>query len=66
MPPKPEPIASLEELRRAALFAEKMENLDEAEALWSELLARDEGRKTKKYWTIQYFSKASLVFKTGF
>jgi len=41
-PPKPEPIASLQELRYAAQFAEKMDNLDEAESLWSELLARDE------------------------
>jgi len=41
-PPKPEPIASLDELRYAAEFAEKMDTLDEAETLWSELLARNE------------------------
>ena len=45
-PPKPEPIASLCELRYAAEFAEKMDNLDEAESLWSELLARDEANST--------------------
>ena len=42
-PPKPEAIATVHEVRNAAEFAEKMGNLNEAEALWCELLVRDEG-----------------------
>ena len=47
-PPKPEAIATVHEVRNAAEFAEKMGNLNEAEALWCELLVRDEG-PVKKY-----------------
>ena len=45
-PPKPEAIASVREVRNAAEFAEKMGNLEEAEALWCELLVRDEGSRS--------------------
>ena len=41
-PPQPEKVASLKELEMAAIFAEKMDQTDKANHLWTELLARDD------------------------